>query len=443
MEKTLDTPIGEALHCTARKPCDEQEAILTTTRSSIQYPKIRPVEAFPIEHNGQKLICLRDPSHIAEHAVFVHPAVLNLLSLFDGNRSLADIQVAFTRASGGVLLPREQLHALIEQLDANLLLDSERFVRTRERIEEEFRRSNVRESVHAGTAYEADPERLRAQLDGFFTAPGGPGTRLVLHAGMPVKGLIAPHIDFHRGGPCYAWAYREMAASLDADLYIILGIGHSGPRSLFTLTAKDFITPFGTAQTDREFVARIQEACPFDLFADEFLHKHEHSIEFQVVFLQYLLRDRPPPMIVPVLCGSFQKMVEAGQSPSDHPQFQRFVQALKQAIAASGKQVCLIAGVDLAHVGMRFGDRERLTPDFLDRVRNADLRLLRHVERLDADAFFQDICDDQDRRRICGYPAIYTLLTVVEAQEAQLIKYDQAVDTATQQAVTFAGMVLR
>jgi len=26
-----------------------------------------------------------------------------------------------------------------------------------------------------------------------------------------VRGVIAPHIDFHRGGPAYAWAYRDVA----------------------------------------------------------------------------------------------------------------------------------------------------------------------------------------------------------------------------------------
>ena len=116
---------------------------------------------------------------------------------------------------------------------------------------------------------------------------------------------------------------------------------------------------------------------------------------------------------------------------------------MNQAIAASSKRVCFIAGVDLAHVGIRFGDRDPLTPDFLEYVRAADLRLLNQVERLDAESFFQEVCEDQDRRRICGYPAIYTLLSVAGAQESKMIKYDQATDTETQQSVTFASMVLR
>lgn len=410
-------------------------------RQPLEYPKIRNVEMFPIEYKGRQVVCLRDPTHLAEQTLFVPLPVLFLLSLFDGQHSVLDIQTAYTRQFGSVL-PGEHLHALIAQLDDCLMLESERFVQARQQIEDTFKRSAVRVAAHAGMVYEADPDRLRAQLDGFFTAPGGPGLTAPAVDG-PIKGLIAPHIDFYRGGPCYAWAYRELGARLDADLFIILGIGHAGSRHLFTMTTKDFVTPFGTMRTDREFVAAVQQACPFDVLDDEFLHKHEHSIEFQVVFLQYLLNGRYSPTIVPILCGSFHEMVMAGVPPAEHPSFQGFVQALEQAIASSGKRVCVIAGVDLAHIGIRFGDRDPLTTTFLDWVRSADLRMLEQVERVDADAFFQDICDDRDRRRICGYPAIYTLLSVAGAHEGRLIKYDQAVDTATQQAVTFASMVLR
>lgn len=412
------------------------------TRNAMDYPRIRNVEAFPVEYGGRKLICLRDPTHVADHTLLIPPAVLFLLSLFDGKHSLIDIQTAYTRQFGEIL-PGEQFRALIAQLDANLMLESEGFLSACQRIEDEFKQLTVRSAAHAGTAYEADPDRLRAQIERFFTASNGPGLDTIPSPDGAIKGLIAPHIDFHRGGHCYAWAYRELATSLDADLFIILGIAHAGPAGLFTMTTKDFVTPFGTMRTDREFVATVQQACPFDVFEDEFLHKHEHSIEFQVVFLQYLLNGRPGPMIVPILCGSFHEMVATETSPPEHPYFLGFVRALEQAIASSGKRVCLIAGVDLAHIGIRFGDREPLTPEFLDRVRSADLRMLNHVERLDADSFFQDICDDQDRRRICGYPAIYTLLTVTGAREGRLIKYDQAVDPVTQQAVTFASMVLR
>ena len=45
--------------------------------------------------------------------------------------------------------------------------------------------------------------------------------------------------------------------------------------------------------------------------------------------------------------------------------------------------------------------------------------------------------EEQDRRNVCGVPAIYTLLRVVEAKEGKLLRYEQAVDQAGQSVVSF------
>jgi len=411
-------------------------------KHSIQYPKLRNIEVFPVEYEGQEFICLRDPGPFSDGPMFVNPGAGPILGLLDGRHSRVEIQAAYTRHNGG-FLPIEQLDELVNQLDGKLLLDSDRFRQTRNRIHAEFHDASVRTAAHAGAAYAGESEELRRQIDGFYTDPAGPGKLPQPGSDRDIKALIAPHIDFSRGGACYAWAYRELAASLDAELFIIFGIGHEGPDHLFSMTSKDFITPFGTMRTDREFVTNVREACPFDVLADEFLHKNEHSVEFQVVFLQHLMEKHPNVMIVPVLCGSFYEMVGTGTPPSDHPHFVGFVRALKQAIDASGKRVCLIAGVDLAHIGRHFGDEKPLSDAWLQSVREADLDLLRHVENLDAEAFYAHICEDRDQRRICGYPAIYTLMTLTEAREGELLKYDQAADKTTQQAVTYASMVLK
>ncbi len=127
------------------------------------------------------------------------------------------------------------------------------------------------------------------------------------------KAIVAPHIDFHRGGPAYAWAYKPLAESAGADLYILLGTSHCGGRSPYILTPKDFETPLGLVETDREFVQKLQASCAEDCFADEYFHRGEHSLEFQVVLLKYIahkraeLTGRPekPFKIVPILVSSF------------------------------------------------------------------------------------------------------------------------------------------
>src|SRR5262249_16377387 len=133
----------------------------------------------------------------------------------------------------------------------------------------------------------------------------------------------------------------------DADLFVIFGTAHNPMRHLFSVTRKHFETPLGTVETDRQFVARLTAnlaATPggseLNLAADELAHRQEHSIEFQTVFLQYLLGARRPLKIVPVLVGSFHEFVESGKQPSSAAPVAAFVSALEKTLAEHSGRVC-------------------------------------------------------------------------------------------------------
>ena len=293
--------------------------------------------------------------------------------------------------------------------------------------------------MHAGTAYEIDKEKLRNQIDKFFTYSNGPGKPSSSNNTANLKGIIAPHIDIRCGGPCFACAYKEIAESSDAELFIIFGIAHTGTKNLFTLTTKGFETPFGVVETDKDFLESLNKKCKYDYFEDEYVHKDEHSIEFQLIFLQYLYNQKKNFKIVPVLCASFGDVGE-GNSPLQIPQFEDFVLSLKETIKESGKKSCMIASVDLAHVGLRFGDRELQDEAYLRNLNNEDTDMLKYAVNLDAEGFYNSIRKDDDKRKICGFPAIYTMLNVIEASEGKLLKYSQNVDPDTHSTVTFASM---
>jgi hypothetical protein len=198
-------------------------------------PKLRPVEAFPVEADGQKRIALRDPAGFTQAVLVLPRPLLDIVSLFDGEHTLLDIQEVFMRRHGELLF-RERLEEILAALDENGFLDSPAFAGRREAIEAAFRASPARPAVHAGSAYAAEPEALRRQIDGFFAPPEGPGAPGAAVPSANVQGIIAPHIDFHRGGPVYAWAYREVAERSDADLFVILGTCHAGMPDPFALT---------------------------------------------------------------------------------------------------------------------------------------------------------------------------------------------------------------
>src|SRR3989338_10884166 len=93
-------------------------------------PRLRPVDASPVEHEGQSCIALRDPAGYTDAVVLLPRVLLEIVSLFDGEHSIADIQAAVMRRHGE-LLPREQIQAVADSLDAQGFLESERFAARR------------------------------------------------------------------------------------------------------------------------------------------------------------------------------------------------------------------------------------------------------------------------------------------------------------------------
>jgi len=412
----------------------------------IEKPKLRPVEAFPAQYEDRLVIALRDPQGYAEGIVFVPREALEVLGYFDGEHSLLDIQADFMRRSGE-MVPSDQLRQLAEQLDHYHLLDGPAFEVYKEAIKRRFRQATIRRPFHAGAAYEEEPEALRTQINALFTAEGAPGLPLRANgSGTPLTGLVVPHIDLQRGGSGYAHAYKALAESPPADVYVILGVAHAGSEHLFSITAKDFETPLGRVETDRRFVDCLQAHCPDDLFADEISHKSEHSIEFQVIFLQHFLGDRARFQIVPILVGTFHEIIEAGRSPATDPTVQNFIHALSQSLGESrtgGQSVCLIASVDLAHVGQRFGDPDELSPEFLGRVRQGDQEFLNHVLERDPAGLYEMIHKEKDWRKVCGFPALYTFLHVLPQSQGTLLDYQQWADPPTGCSVSFASLAFR
>ncbi len=404
----------------------------------MDYPKLRNLEPFPITISGKKMIGLRDPMNLSEGIVAFPQQLYPIVVLFDGNHSIVDIQAKFMR-SFGELLYRETIEDIVNQLDAGFFLDNDNFNKMRQRIVSDFRESTVRPAALAGKGYDESAEKLGEQLELFFSGPEGPGLPAKKRRTKKfLKGIIAPHIDLTRGGHCFAWAYKEVAESSRAKTFIIFGTSHMPTQWPFVLTYKDFATPFGVLPCNRELAKAIQRRVKYDLLEDEFVHRGEHSIEFQTLFLKYLFRDRDDISIVPILCGSLHEIMEIGADPAGDEGVSTFLSAIKGAVSEAGADVCYVAGADLAHVGPRFGDAHPVSENFLNLIEADDMRMLDTVLAMDAKSFFSNIEADGNRRRICGLPPIYAMLSVMEAKTAQLLKYQQWPDP--EGAVTYASM---
>jgi AmmeMemoRadiSam system protein B len=409
-------------------------------------PRLRALEAFPVEHEGLRCIALRDPAGFTDQIAVLPAALLDLVSLFDGEHSVEDIREILGRRHGEAPTAA-QIAEVIERFDAAGFLESDRFRLRRRGLEDAFRRSPVRPAAHAGGAYAGDAAALAAQIDGFFSGPDGPGP--AIHRDLssyPVaspsaaapKAIIAPHIDFHRGGPTYAWAYREVLQRSDADLYVVLGTCHAGMADPFAVTLKPYDTPLGPVPVDRDFYEALSRRAGQDLLASEPAHRAEHSIEFQAVMLQHVVGRHRPFAILPVLASYLHEALWVGGDPEADPRVPRFLDALRETVQASSRRVCLIAGVDLAHVGPRFGDPEANSAASLAHVERADRAMLESVVVADARGFYDGVAADEDARRICGLSPIYTLLRLLPDARGRLLRYTQWPDP--EGAVTFCAV---
>jgi AmmeMemoRadiSam system protein B len=410
-------------------------------------PRLRRVESFPVSQSaGEVVFALRDPEGFAPSIVLPYPAAI-MASLMDGSRTLAELQRDFASQTGDEA-SRAEVEGLVRQLDQRSFLDTDAFRARWKRDIEQYLNSKVRAAAHAGGAYAADPAALTRQLAALFTHANGPGALPEPNGkcGTGLRGVISPHIDLHRGGPAFAWAYKQLIEQSDAELFVLFGTAHNPMRNLFALTKKDFATPLGIVETDRKFVARLASRFTGDprvkdinLYADELAHRHEHSLEFQVVFLQYLLGSSRPFKIVPVLTGSFHEFVAAGRSPSSSVEVTAFVAAMRETVAEHQGAVAYVSGSDLAHIGQRFGDKAFLDPARLKQQAEDDQKLLAAACRPDAEAFFDHVALQQDRNRICGLSPTYTMLQVMQPKRGELLRYDQAVELDGTSCVSFAS----
>lgn len=409
----------------------------------LQRPRLRPVDAFPVEQDGQTMIAVSDPMSYAEHAILVPPHAFFLITLMDGQHTVEEMQGAFAEQFEGVRLPLEQIRDLVRSLDKGCFLDTAEARARMVEVEQAFREAEVRPAWHDGQAYPGEPDALTKELDGYYRDDDGAG--LVgegAGTSSAVSAVLVPHIDLRAGGACYTHGYRPLFEEDPADLYVILGVAHYGDGSFFVGTGKDFETPLGRVRTARELVSAWTEEASLDVCEGQIAHRTEHSIEFQLLFLQHGLNKRPFE-ILPVLCGSLEPYLAADKRPEEIEESGRLLEALRTTLSGYDGRVRYVVSVDLAHVGPKFGDPEPIDDDAARRHEELDRALLESAVRGDAAGLFLSLQQDMNARRVDAASALYTLLYLNPGLRGELVAYGQNRQPDTGSMVSFGSMLFR
>jgi AmmeMemoRadiSam system protein B len=423
--------------------------------STLERPRLRSHLSCELEGAGGYVIW--DQLRLAVRHLRVTNLEMSWLRLFDGQRTLPDIQAQLPPRFDSLAGSNEAFQRFVRKLDDALFFEGPRF---RARLREHG--GNPIRPPACTASYGDDPLRLRRALEQFFTGPGGPGRPGPRRPDPCFRAALIPHIDYGRGGRTYAWAYKEVFERARGSLFVILGTSHYSLHR-FTLTRKHFQTPLGIVTTDQTYIDRLVDHYGDGLFDDELpAHLPEHSIELEVVFLQYLF-PKTPFRIVPMLVGSFHDCIVSGREPREANDIGRMIAALRAVERETKEPICYIISGDLAHLGPKFRDPGLVNPGLLVHSRRQDLTLLHELDGAarriasaprnysfealtsprspDPSAFFRVIAEENDARRICGLPPAYTVLQALRPSRGEVLHYDQFVHPDGFESVSFASAV--
>jgi AmmeMemoRadiSam system protein B len=311
-------------------------------------PRLRPTLDFmPSPVPDKPGLLIRDPFQFSDVTLIIPPVLVESLTFFDGTQSSLDLREFLVRLTGDLDVGGLEQH-LIDTLSGAGFLEDDNFFRRKEDAERAFADAPTREPVHAGTGYPEDPAELRSTLQGYLN--GSPATALPNRT----RAIAAPHVSPFGGVDSYRAAYASLTPA-DADrTFVILGTSHYGQPDRFGLTRKAFVSPFGETSTNLALVDEIAHGAGDGALMEDYCHAVEHSIEFQVVFLQHLFGAGV--RVVPVLCGAFSRGMQAGARPEDDESVRRTIDALGNIAAREGDRLLWVLGVDMAHMGRRYGD---------------------------------------------------------------------------------------
>lgn len=265
----------------------------------------------------------------------------------------------------------------------------------------------VRRPTVAGTFYEANPQRLKQQIESCFLHKLGPGS-LPKVENSPITdlvGVLCPHAGYAYSGPVAAHSYSYLAARGKPDTVVIFGPNHTGLGSGLAAAEGGFWkTPFGEVEVDSDTINDIAHNSEIvDL--DDSAHVAEHSIEVQIPFLQYLYESEFKLAPICFLMQDITSSVEVGEAV---------------AKALRGKNAVIIASSDMSHYESQ------------ELAKRKDKLVTDAVEALDQKRLYNVI--ESNDISACGYGPIAALIAAskfIGAKEAKLLCYKTSGDVTS------------
>ncbi|MCW5981957.1 MAG: AmmeMemoRadiSam system protein B [Bryobacteraceae bacterium] len=361
-------------------------------------------------------LLIRDPYQYSDATLIIPPALVQCLTFFDGEQDELDLRAHLVRLTGDL-----QAGGVLDHLKDTLsnagFLHDDVYLKLKTERHRQFAEAPAREPAHAGAAYPDQRDPLHTTLSRYLVGAGAPANNGLL-------GIAAPHVSPEGGWQSYGAAYGALGESYRDRVFVILGTSHYGAPDRFGLTRKPFVTPFGQARPELSLVDRLASKAADAVEMEDYCHATEHSIEFQVVFLQHIFGS--DIRILPILCGSYARSIYDGGAPEDNENVRRFLGELGE-LAAETDRLFWVLGVDMAHMGRRYGDQFTALAGqgTMSEVEERDRDRIGRIAAGDPEGFWELVRRNRDDLKWCGSAPFYTFLRAVPQARGRLLRYEQ------------------
>ena len=274
----------------------------------------------------------------------------------------------------------------------------------------------VRKPAVSGMFYGGTAKELERQIEWCYKHELGPGAipRVNSKGLREIVAIVAPHAGYYYSGPVAAHAYKELADDGIFDTAVILGPNHTGyghPVSLWE--GVSWSTPFGEVEINKELAQRLLGDV---IKVDETAHIHEHSIEVQLPWLQYLYKT---VKIIPI--SMLAQDIETAR-------------AVGKAVSQAGDNLIIIASSDFTHYEPYSVAMEK------------DASVIEAIVTLDEEELYER-CENLNCT-MCGYGPVGSAIVAakeMKAKKAGLLKYATSGDTSGDysQVVGYSSIVIK
>ncbi|MBU1567115.1 MAG: AmmeMemoRadiSam system protein B [Proteobacteria bacterium] len=268
--------------------------------------------------------------------------------------------------------------------------------------------------------------RQPAVADRFY--PGSPeALTLAINELMPVArpiaarqkqkalAVVSPHAGYVYSG---ALAAETLSSIEIPETVIIIGPNHRGQGAPVALSNVTWDMPLGKVPVDIE-VCDLLRSHSQHIKVDEMAHKHEHSLEVQVPFLQMLQKKLS---IVPLVVSHISYLL-----------CEELAKAIAATIRTTARDILIVASSDMNHFESRQSNEKK------------DQLALQCIEQMNPYNLYHTVSDN--RISMCGVIPVTIAMLAAKIQggtKCRLVGYTDSgyVSGDTGQVVGYAGVVI-